>query len=96
MSALTTLAALVTGVAQPMSFGGPRAGGGPPFPLFAIPLFWLLLLGGITAAVLLGRRRRERLAGAAAGERALAERFAAGEIDETDYRNRRAVLREKE
>lgn len=61
MSTLTTLTALVTGVAQPMSFGGPHAGDGPPFPIVLIPLFWLLR-----------------------------------EIDETDYRSRRAVLREKE
>ncbi|HLV04488.1 SHOCT domain-containing protein [uncultured Georgenia sp.] len=32
-------------------------------------------------------------AGGPAGERAPAERFAAGEIDEAEYRARRAVLR---
>lgn len=81
--------------AQPMGFGGPHDGGGPPFPFLLIPLFWLLLLGGIAVAVVLGRRRREGLAGEMAGQQALAERFAAGDIDDDEYRSRLAVLREK-
>lgn len=70
-------------------------GGGPPFPFFLFPLFWLLVLGGLIAVAVLGRRRREASAGRRSGERLLAERYADGSIDEEEYRARRAVLREK-
>lgn len=79
----------------PMAFGGPAAWGGPPFPFFLIPLFWLLVFGGIVTALILTRRRRQRLGAAESGERALAERFAAGDIDEDEFRRRRNVLHEK-
>lgn len=92
MSTLSTLAA----AAVSPGFGGAHGGDGPLFPFVLIPLFWLLLLGGIAVAVVIGRRRRDRLAGATSGERVLAERYAAGEIDDNEYRSRRAVLREKE
>lgn len=69
----------------------PHGWDGPPFPFFVFPLFWLLLLGGIALLLVLGGRRRDR----AAGERVLAERYAAGEIDDIEYRDRLAVLREK-
>lgn len=76
--------------------GGPWAeGGGPPFPFVLVPLFWLLVLGGVLALVILGRRRRDATAGRRSGERLLAERYAEGSIDEDEYRARRAVLREK-
>lgn len=68
-------------------------GPGPWWPIF--PLLWFALV--ITAFVVLarfGRRRWER-GGSYAGESRLAERYAAGEIDESEYRERRAVLHEK-
>ena len=55
----------------------------PLFPLLFIGL-WVVLL------VTVGRRWRHPRG---AGESVLAERFARGEIDEAEYRERRAVLR---
>lgn len=92
---MSTFMTLAWVAAPPVHGGGPYGGDGPPFPFFVIPIFWLLLLGGIALAVILGRRRRDRVSAERAGERVLAERFAAGEIDDSEYRTRRAVLREK-
>ena len=69
-------------------------GTGPWWPIF--PLMWFAFF--IIAALIFmraGRRRWDRH-GACTGETKLAERFAAGEIDEAEYRERRAVLREQE
>jgi putative membrane protein len=90
MSTLTILAA-----AEPFMRDGAHHWDGPPFPFFLFPLFWLLLLGGVVLWVALGRRRRDRAAGRMAGERVLAERYAAGAIDEAEFRSRQAVLRDK-
>ena len=50
----------------------------------------------ITLIGMFGRSRRRCWSdGASAGEARLAERFATGEIDESEYRQRVAVLREK-
>lgn len=66
-------------------------GPGPWWPL--IPLFWFAFI--FIAFALLGRFGRRRWhRGSYSGEAKLAERFAAGEIDETEYRTRLAVLRE--
>lgn len=70
-------------------------GDGPPFPFFLIPLFWLLLIAAIITFVTVTRRRRDTTAGRRSGERTLAQRYAAGEIDADEYRSRRDVLREK-
>jgi len=58
----------------------------PVFPI-GFGLFWLLVLGG--AFYLLSKRMK---AGGGA-ERMLAERYARGEIDEEEYRERLSVLR---
>ncbi|WP_345475454.1 SHOCT domain-containing protein [Actinoallomurus oryzae] len=59
----------------------------PVFPIgFAV--FWLLVLGG--GFYLLSKRTKWRGGGA---ERVLAERYARGEIDEEEYRERLGVLR---
>lgn len=72
---------------------------GPPpwWPIF--PIFWLLC---ILLVVFLVTSRRRRWGGCGYGRDGvrggldhLAERYAAGEIDETEYRNRRAVLEEQ-
>lgn len=66
--------------------GGPPWGGGPgPFLLFPI-LFW-------TAVILLVVLGRRRFAGRA-GEGTLRDAFARGEVDEAQYRERLAVLRQ--
>jgi len=85
---MTTLA--LTDIATNWNYDGD----GPPFPFFLIPIFWLLVVATIITVVTLTRRRRDTTAGRRAGERALAERYAAGEIDAEEYRSRRDVLRE--
>jgi putative membrane protein len=65
-------------------------GPGPWWPL--LPLLWIAVL----VAVLLSSRRRcgrGRQTGSSSGQARLAERYAAGEIDEAEYRERLAVLR---
>jgi putative membrane protein len=60
------------------------------------PLFWIVLV-----VFLFGgrwfwwRRYRDMEHGLGSGERVLAERFARGEIDESEYRRRLAVLKER-
>ncbi|WP_426998556.1 SHOCT domain-containing protein [Pseudarthrobacter sp. N5] len=72
---------------------GPWGGGGFS-PLFLlIPLFWILIIG---LFIFLGRRtwrRNHRWAATQGGESVLRERYARGEIDETEYRQRLGVLR---
>lgn len=67
----------------------------PWWPIF--PFLWILVIVAIIAAARWGGMRRWRRFHAAdgvrAGEARLAERFAAGEIDEQEYESRRAVLR---
>ena len=87
----TSMATAAAAVGQYWN-NGPHDGG---FPFFIFPFLWLLVVGAVLAAVFLGRRRRDRDSGRRAGERALAEAYAAGQIDDQTYRTRRAVLREK-
>ncbi len=63
------------------------------WPVF--PLLWLLFLGAVIWFFVVGGRRRFRMAGSQAGQARLAERYAAGEIDEQEYRERLAVLKEQ-
>ena len=61
------------------------------------PLLWLLLVVSVIATfAYVGRRRWRQLnaqAGQRAGEARLAERFAAGEIEEREYEQRPATLK---
>ena len=59
-------------------------------------LFWVLLIVGIVALVkyATGDRRLEQPPIEPSAEHILAARFARGEISETEYRERMAVLRE--
>ena len=79
-------------------------GGGPGFGwwFWLIPLFWIVLIGVLFAVF--GRRWRRAAAANGYGpggrrspaqqaEATLAERFAKGDIDETEYRARLEVLR---
>jgi putative membrane protein len=68
-------------------------GPGGWWPIF--PILLLLVIGTIITTIVLSRRRHHAWAGPRAGEAKLAERFAAGEITEQEYRERRAVLREQ-
>ena len=58
-----------------------------------IPLLWFTFFVFVVVFVVRPRRRRW-WDGTRSGESVLAERFARGEIDEAEYRGRRAVLRE--
>ncbi|WP_109505205.1 SHOCT domain-containing protein [Nocardioides speluncae] len=65
---------------------------GPPGPVFVIfPIFWLLVFGTLAYVAW----RYVSRSGTRAGEAALAQRFAAGEIDADEYAARRAVLRDR-
>jgi len=83
----------VADVASRFGPGGPGGPGGLwPFAILG-PILWIAL---IVTLVLLFRRsmqRRPFVHAAAAGESALATRFANGDIDETEYRARLSVLR---
>ena len=61
------------------------------WPIF--PILWFLVIAAVIALVAFTARRRSLESGPRAGERRLAERYADGEIDEDEYRTRRAVLR---
>jgi putative membrane protein len=93
---LSTVAAMT---AQHVGYWG---GGAPFWPFFIIfPLMFLLVVGLIISLVV--RRRRfgaygpswaqAHTPGARSAEQTLAERFAKGDIDETEYRARLEVLR---
>ena len=70
-------------------------GAGPWWPIF--PILWLLLIIAVIATFAFFGRRRWRYvqqhAGQRAGEARLAERYAAGEIDEQEYERRLATLK---
>ena len=93
-----------TTLAQVAADHGPAAshwaGGGFPWFFVFVPLFWIALFALLFAFA--GRRwRRARFAerdwhsaaGSRDAEKTLAERFAQGDIDETEYRARLEVLR---
>lgn len=66
-------------------------GPGPWWPIF--PFLWLLIIGAFI--FLVSRRARHCGYGPRTGVSRLSERYAAGEIDEAEYRERLAVLKEK-
>ena len=85
---ITTIATAATTVAD-------RWDGDRPDYWFIFPIMWFLIIaGGIVAAVVISRRNRNA-AGPRAGETVLAQRYAAGEIDEEEYTARLAVLRRR-
>lgn len=69
-------------------------GDGPAFwPIF--PIIWFLMILTVAYLVIRWGRRNRAQCSTASGEARLAERYAAGEIDDQEYREKRAVLREK-
>lgn len=58
-----------------------------------VPLFWLIVLGGLFALLRRRASRYHRLSPTIGAEGTLAGRFAEGDIDETEYRSRLEVLR---
>lgn len=77
----------------------PYGWGGPSWLFILIPLVWITLL--VLLFAFLGRRWRGAARGygphgwapSAAAEQTLSERYARGDIDETEYRARLEVLR---
>ena len=85
---ITTLVTTATTVAD--RWDGDRPDWWPIFPI----LWFLIIVGAIITAVVISRRNRQA-AGPRAGETVLAQRYAAGEIDEEEYTARLAVLRRR-
>ena len=89
-TALSTAALPTAALAANGHWNGP----GPWWPIF--PLLWLLFVVALFVTFgFLGRRRWARFhaqSGQRAGESRLAERYAAGEIDEQEYERRLATL----
>jgi putative membrane protein len=76
--------------------GGPghwEDGAGGWWPVF--PILWVALLAGVAVTFAVLYARRTRTGPAAAAEAQLAERYASGEIDEPEYRERLTVLRKR-
>ena len=77
----------------------PYGWGGLSWLFILIPIFWITLL--VLFVVFMGRRWRGAARGygphgwapSAAAEQTLSERYARGDIDETEYRARLEVLR---
>lgn len=72
--------------------GGPWVDGGPGWWLAFPVMFWVLVFGVV--GYVMYRRSPRRSARVVAGH-TLADRFARGEIDADELRQRRAVLRGK-
>src|SRR4249919_3378659 len=90
---MSTATSVLAGPGQSvLAHQGHWNGPGAWWPIF--PILWLLVFATIVVVCLQFGRRHRAYAGPRAGEAKLAERFAAGEITEQEYRERRAVLKE--
>lgn len=69
-----------------------HAWGNGPGWFILIPIFWILLIGFLVFNFA-GRRRYWQQHSPGSAEGVLRERYARGEIDETEYRQRLEVLR---
>ena len=70
-----------------------HAWGGPGW-FVLIPIFWILLIG-FFIFTFAGRRRYWQQHSSTSAEGVLRKRYARGEIDDTEYRQRLEVLRTK-
>jgi putative membrane protein len=77
-------------LAYPVAPGPWGPGFSPWFLLF--PLFWIVVIGLLIFFARRTWRRNHEWATARGGESVLRERYARGEIDETEYRQRLEVL----
>lgn len=69
-------------------------GDGAAWPFFLLfPLFWILVIGLLIFVARRTWRRNHHWAAAQGAEGVLRERYARGEIDETEFRQRLEVLR---
>jgi putative membrane protein len=86
------LTQLSTYAADPAWHNGPWNHGGPGWWIVFPIVFWVLVLSAIGYVIW---RRSPGQSARHAGEQTLAERYARGEIDEHELRERRANLRGK-
>ncbi|WP_417215985.1 SHOCT domain-containing protein [Arthrobacter sp.] len=84
---LTTSALLAATTAHTVAHAGHWGHGGFGW-WFIFPLFWIALI----VLFIVGRRRGQRTEHRQAAEGVLRERYARGEIDETEFRQRLEVL----
>jgi putative membrane protein len=78
-------------------YGEHMSGWGYALGITGMILFWVVLVLAIAAAVrYLDRKRGESFPPPPTAEQALAERFARGEIDDDEYRQRLDTLRQAE
>lgn len=87
MSVSTIIATPAAQILRPEHWDGPGAW----WPIF--PILWFLVIGGIVTTFVLVSRRSRAQGGQRAGEAVLAQRFATGDIDEQEYRERLTVLK---
>ncbi len=89
-----TTASIIAAAATTTASDGRWDGDGPPafWPIF--PILWFCIFAAVVVTAIVLSRRRCAGAPRRTGEARLAERYAAGEIDEEEFRTRRAVLRE--
>jgi putative membrane protein len=92
---MQTLTLATSALTDQAPWHGTWNGPGPWWPIF--PFLWLLFVIALFATFgFLGRRRFGRMQarfGQRAGEARLAERYAAGEIDEQEYERRLVTLK---
>lgn len=74
-------------------YGSPMAGWGALFMTINTVLFWGLIILGVIALFRYLNRGDRSTASRSTAEQVLAERFARGEIDEQEYRQRLDTLR---
>ena len=78
-----------------MDYGAHMNGWGWAFMVLGTVLFWAVLIAGIVLLVRRGGRGNFWGSNRPSSEDLLAQRFARGEIDEGEYRQRVAVLAER-
>jgi putative membrane protein len=66
---------------------------GPGSWWVVFPILWFLVFATVVTVAVVLASRRGRLSGRRAGERRLAERYAAGDIDEQEYEQRLGTVR---
>lgn len=86
---LTTATATAATTSAQLAAHGENWGHGGFGWWFIFPLFWFILI----ALFIVGRRRGHGLEHRRAAEGVLRERYARGEVDETEFRQRLEVLR---
>jgi putative membrane protein len=78
-----------------MYFGDHMSGWGWVYMGLGTVLFWAVLITGIVLLVRYLNESRQSSPSSRTAQQVLAERFACGEIDETEYQQRLALLREQ-